>query len=138
MNHFAEAPSLFSNHDDVQRVVPLPNGRPPSYLADHRKCLRERFNAGGAAAMPDYELLELVLFRAIPRQDVKPLARELIDTFGDFNRVLSAPTTQLTKVKGCGPSVVTKLKIVEAAAHRLARAKVMQRHVISSWGSVLD
>ena len=138
MNHFAEAPSLFSDHNDVQRVVPLPNGRPPSYLADHRKRLRERFNAGGAAAMPDYELLELVLFRAIPRQDVKPLARELIDTFGDFNRVLSAPITQLTKVKGCGPSVMTELKIVEAAAHRLARAKVMQRHVISSWGSVLD
>lgn len=138
MNHFAEAPSLFSDHDDVQRFVPLPNGRAPSYLADHRKRLRERFNAGGAAAMPDYELLELVLFRAIPRQDVKPLARALIDTFGDFNRVLSAPTTQLTKVKGCGPAVVTELKIIEAAAHRLARAKVMQRHVMSSWDSVLD
>ena len=59
MKHFAEAPSLFSDHDDVQRVVSLPNGRPPSYLADHRKRLRDRFNAGGAAAMPDYELLEL-------------------------------------------------------------------------------
>ena len=134
MSHFAEAP----DHDDVQRVVPLPNGRPPSYLADHRKRLRQRFNAGSAAAMPDYELLELVLFRAIPRQDVKPLARELIDTFGDFKRVLSAQTTQLTRVKGCGPAVVTELKIVEAAAHRLARAKVMQRHVISSWDSALD
>ncbi|MCO4847217.1 MAG: DNA repair protein RadC [Yoonia sp.] len=138
MNHFAEAPSLFADHDDVERVVPLPNGRAPSYLADHRKRLRERFNAGGAAAMPDYELLELVLFRAIPRQDVKPLARTLIDTFGDFNRVLSAPPSQLSKVKGCGPAVVTELKIVEAAAHRLARAKVMQQHIISSWDEVLD
>lgn len=138
MNHFAEAPSLITDHDEVQRIVPLPNGRAPSYLADHRNRLRERFNAGGAAAMPDYELLELVLFRAIPRQDVKPLARALIDTFGDFNRVLSAPPSQLTKVKGCGPAVVTELRIVEAAAHRLARAKVMQQHVISSWAEVLD
>ena len=134
MNHFAEAPSLFGDPDDVQRVVP----RAPSYLADHRKRLRERFNTGGATAMPDYELLELVLFRAIARQDVKPLARALIDRFGDFNAVLSAAPSQLTKIKGCGPAVVTELKIVEAAAHRLARARVMQRHVISSWDAVLD
>ncbi len=134
MNHFAEAPTLFADHDDVQRVAP----RAPSYLADHRKRLRDRFNTGGAAAMPDYELLELVLFRAIPRQDVKPLARALLEQFRDFNGVLSAPATQLTKVKGCGPAVVTELKVVEAAAHRLARAKVMERHVISSWDAVLD
>jgi len=138
MNHFAEAPSLFTDMDDVQRVTPLPNGRAPSYLVDHRKRLRERFMSGGAAALPDYEMLELVLFRAIPRQDVKPLARSLIETFGDFNRVLSAAPAQLEKIRGCGPAVVTELKIVEAAAHRLARAKVMQRHVISSWDSVLD
>lgn len=93
---------------------------------------------GGAAAMPDYELLELVLFHAIQRQDVKPLARVLIDRFGDFNSVLSASAAQLTKVKGCGPAVVTELKIVEAAAHRLARSRVMQRDVITSWDAVLD
>jgi DNA repair protein RadC len=56
----------------------------PSYLRDHRKRLRDRFMAGGPDAVPDYELLELILFRAIPRQDVKPLARTLIDTFGDL------------------------------------------------------
>ena len=95
----------------MQRVTP----RAPSHLADHRKRLRERFNSGGAAAIPDYELLELVLFRAIPRQDVKPLARALIDTFRDFNGVLSAPTGQLTKIKGCGPAVVTELKIVSSS-----------------------
>lgn len=138
MNHFAEAPSLFADHDDVVRVVPLPKGRTPSYLVDHRKRLRARFNAGGAAAMPDYELLELVLFRAIPRQDVKPLADLLLHTFGDFNRVLSATTAQILKIKGCGPAVVTELKIVEATAHRLARARVMKQQVISSWDAVLD
>ena len=89
-------------------------GRVPSYLADHRARLRERFMQGGAGAMPDYELLELVLFRAIPRQDVKPLARRLMDGFGDFNRVLSAPPARLEQVDGVGPAVVAELKIVEA------------------------
>ena len=135
MSYFAESPALFS---DFEHVTPAPAGRAPSYLADHRKRLRERFMTGGAGAMPDYEVLELVLFRAIPRQDVKPLARRLIDTFGDFNRIISAPAAQLTKVKGCGPAVVTELKVVEAAAHRLARARVMQRHVVSSWNALLD
>ncbi|MEJ8562202.1 DNA repair protein RadC [Yoonia sp. GPGPB17] len=138
MTHFAEAPSLFADHDDVTQVLPLQKGKVPSYMRDHRKRLRERFLSGGAAAMPDYELLELVLFRAIPRQDVKPLARELIDTFGDFNRVLSAPLTQLSAIKGVGDAVLLELKIVEAAAHRLSRAKIMQRHVLSSWDALLD
>lgn len=110
----------------------------PSYLADHRTRLRERFMQGGAQAMPDYELLELVLFRAIPRQDVKPLARRLIEAFGDFNRVLSASPQRLREVDGVGPAVVTELKIIEAAAQRLSRARVMNRPVLSSWGALLD
>lgn len=88
--------------------------------------------------MPDYELLELVLFRAIPRKDVKPLARLLIETFGDFNTIVSAPVERLKEVKGVGSAVVVELKIIEAAAHRLARARVLQRAVISSWDAVLD
>jgi len=77
MSQFAEMPSLF-DHDET----PVSADNPPSYIKDHRKRLRERFLSGGAQAVPDYELLELVLFRAIPRQDVKPLARMLIDHFG--------------------------------------------------------
>ncbi|NHX27627.1 hypothetical protein HA397_27150, partial [Escherichia coli] len=87
--------------------------RLPSYIRDHRSRLRARFIDGGAGAMPDYELLELVLFRAIPRQDVKPLARALMDRFGDFNRVLSAPIPRLREVKGVGDAVICELKIVE-------------------------
>jgi len=138
MTQFAEAPSLFSDQDDVIAVLPLEKGKVPSYMRDHRKRLRERFLAGGATAMPDYEMLELVLFRAIPRQDVKPLARALIDTFGDFNRVVSAPARQLSAVKGVGEAVVLELKIVEAAAHRLSRSRVMQRHVLTGWDALLD
>ncbi|PWG17011.1 RadC family protein [Salibaculum griseiflavum] len=143
---FAEAPiPAFQpdllDDDEAQVVSPVrrPNsGRLPSYLADHRKRLRERFRNGGAAAMPDYELLELALFRAIPRQDVKPLARRLIEAFGDVSGVLSAPPARLEQVAGVGPAVATELKIIEALAHRMARAKVLQRHVISSWDAVLD
>ncbi|TMV07149.1 JAB domain-containing protein [Ruegeria sediminis] len=133
---FAEAPMLFDT--DEAPAMPLPSGRLPSYIQDHRKRLRERFMSGGASAMPDYELLELVLFRSIPRQDVKPLARRLMDEFGDFNRVLTAPADRLQAIKGVGESVVTDLKILEACAHRMARARVMQRQVISSWDALLD
>ena len=136
MSEFSESPSLFDALDEV-RAVPGP-GRQPSYIRDHRARLRERFLVGGPDAMPEYELLELVLFRAIPRQDVKPLARLLLEHFGDFNRVLAASPTQLKEVKGVGDAVCLELKIVEAAAHRLARARVMKREVLSSWDAVVD
>ncbi len=134
---FREAPLPLLPLDEAV-PEPLPAGRLPSYIADHRKRLRARFMEGGATAMPDYELLELVLFRAIPRQDVKPLARRLLEAFGDFNRVLTAPPARLRQVKGVGEAVVQELKIVEAAAHRMARAKVINRPVISSWSALLD
>ena len=110
----------------------------PSYIRNHRERLRERFRVGGADAMPDYELLELVLFRAIPRRDVKPLVRELLDRFGDFNRVVSAPANRLMDVAGIGGAAVFELKIIEAAAQRLARSRVIHRPVVSSWEALLD
>ena len=134
---FHESPlPLFAAEDEaVGDALP---GKLPSYIADHRKRLRTRFMEGGATAMPDYELLELLLFRAIPRQDVKPLARELLDTFGDFNRVVTAVPARLMMVKGIGEAVVQELKIVEAAAQRMMRARVMNRPLLSSWDALLD
>jgi DNA repair protein RadC len=134
---FSEAtfPEFTFGDEAVGATVP---DRLPSYIADHRKRLRARFLEGGASAMPDYELLELVLFRAIPRQDVKPLARLLMDTFGDFNRVITAPLPRLMAVKGVGEAVVLELKIIEAASQRLMRARVMHRPVLSSWDALLD
>jgi len=129
---------LFAPGGGATAADPAADTRLPSYLRDHRKRLRERFMAGGAAAVPDYELLELVLFRAIPRQDVKPLARRLLEEFGDFNRVLSAPSARLAEVEGVGEAVIVELRVVEAAAHRLARARVINRPVLSSWQALLD
>jgi DNA repair protein RadC len=125
-----------SSEPDEAQAVPV-GDRLPSYIKDHRARLRERFLDGGAAAMPDYELLELLLFRAVPRRDVKPLARRLIDRFGDFSAVVTARQDRLLEVEEVGPSVVTELRIVAAAAERLARASVMQRQVISSWDAVI-
>lgn len=136
MSDFAEKPLPFLLDETPE---PKPVGRKqPSYIADHRQRLRARFMGGGAAAMPEYELLELVLFRAIPRRDVKPLARALMDHFGDFNRVISAPEPRLREIKGVGDAVVIELKIVEAAAHRMARARVLKKHVVSSWDALID
>lgn len=135
-SEFGEGPlPLFDGAPVSDRVKP---SQPPSYLKDHRIRLRTRFLQGGAAAVPDYELLELVLFRAIPRRDVKPLARLLLETFNDFNGVISAPQQRLADVDGVGEAVITELKIVEAAAHRLARSKVIERPVVSSWQDLLD
>jgi DNA repair protein RadC len=86
----------------------------------------------------DYELLELVLFRAIPQRDVKPLAKQLIAKFGSFAETISAPPARLREVKGVSENVVTELKIVQAAAVRLARGEAKKRAVLSFWSSVLD
>lgn len=133
---FHESPlPLFDEADPVPLAAP---GRLPSYIADHRARLRQRFTEGGAAAMPDYELLELVLFAAIPRQDVKPLARLLLDTFGDLARVVAAPAPRLLAVRGVGEGVVLHLKLLEAVSQRMARSRVMQRPVLTSWAALLD
>ena len=109
----------------------------PHYMG-HRERLRERFVAGGPGALPDYELLELVLFAAIPRRDVKPLAKALLAKFGSFADLIAAPRERLMEVDGIGETVVTQLKIVEAAALRLSKTKVLGRTALSSWTALLD
>ncbi len=112
--------------------------KPDPDRAGHRQRLRERFLNGGARALPDYELLELVLFGALPRVDTKPLAKRLLAKFGSFAEVIAAPPERLREVEGAGENVVTGLKIVQAAAERFARGTVGKRPVLSSWSAVLD
>ncbi len=104
----------------------------------HRERLRGRFREAGQDALSDYELLELLLFRALPRRDVKPLAKSLLEKFGSFAEVISAPQSRLAEVKGLGDAGITELKIVQAAASRLLRGAVKKRLVLSSSASVLD
>lgn len=112
-------------------------GANPHHL-EHRHRLRQRFLTAGTDALADYEMLELVLFAPIPRRDVKPLAKELIQKFGSFADVIAAPAERLKEVSGVGEAIVAALKTVDAAALRLARGRVVNRPVLSSWEALLD
>lgn len=109
----------------------------PHYIG-HRERLRKRFRESGGNSFADYELLELVLFAAIPRRDTKPLAKALIAKFGSFAEVITAPAERLLEVEGVRERVVVELKLVQAAALRLTQGEVMERPVLESWSSVLD
>jgi len=106
--------------------------------AGHRQRLRQRFRQGGADALPDYELLELVLFRALPRRNTKGIAKRLLARFGTFAEVINAPEPRLKELQDVGDSVITELKLVRAAALRLMRTEIVQRPALSSWKQVLD
>jgi DNA repair protein RadC len=108
----------------------------PHYYG-HRQRLKARFLDAGADALPDYELLELLLFSAIPRRDVKPLAKDLLKTFGSFGEVIAAPRARLAKA-GLSEAAITELKLVQAAAQRFVRGEVNRREPLSSWTAVLD
>jgi len=102
----------------------------------HRERLRARFHEAGAAALSDYELLELVLFAAIPRRDVKPLAKALLAKFGSFADVIAASAERLSEF--LGETAIMQLKIVEAAALRLSRSRLLGKPALSSWSALLD
>lgn len=122
--------------DDADPGPGLFDGALPLH-SGHRQRLRERFVKGGPEALPDYELLELILFRAIPRRDTKDLAKRLIARFGTFAEVVNAPEPRLREVQGVGEAVVTELKLVRAAAVRLTRTTILHRPVLSSGPDVV-
>ncbi|HEY5380317.1 MAG TPA: DNA repair protein RadC [Pseudolabrys sp.] len=125
--------------DDIDRTEEFSGLSEASpHYHGHRERLRGRFREAGAEAVSEYELLELVLFRAIPQRDVKPLAKELIAKFGSFAEVVAAPRARLKEVKGIGEAVVDELKIVHAAANRLVRGQLQKKPVLSSWSNVID
>lgn len=104
----------------------------------HRERLRERFRSAGADALSDYEMLEMVLFRALPRRDVKPLAKALIGKFGSFAEAVHAPEARLREVAGLGDAAITEIRLIAAAASRVAKGPLRQRTLLSSWANVLD
>ena len=105
--------------------------------AGHRRRLRRRFLTGGADAVADYELLELVLFLSHARGDVKPLAKKLIRQFGGFAETISASEAELSKVPGVGEAALTSLKTVQAAALRLMAEPFMKRPVLRTWDQLI-
>lgn len=117
----------------------MPGAKPPKpHYAGHRARLRERFLKSGGDALADYELLELLLFQALPRGDTKPLAKALIDEFGTYAEVLRADADALREVDGVGDAVVAAIRTVRVAAIRLMRDEVMEKPVLGSWQALMD
>jgi len=104
----------------------------------HRERLRERFHAAGPDALSDYELLEMALYPALPRRDTKPLAKTLLKTFGSFAEVIHAPVARLREVDGIGEASINQLKLIAAAAHRIAKGEIKRSIALSSWNDVID
>jgi len=110
----------------------------PAHYLGHRERLRARLLEAGAEAVADYELLELVLFRAIPRRDVKPLAKALIARFGSFAEAIAASPRRLAEIEGISAGVIAEFKIIEASARRFARGEAKRRLSLGSWAEVID
>jgi DNA repair protein RadC len=115
-----------------------PGNKPFDDKAGHRQRLRERFQTGGPDALPDYELIEMILFRVYPRGDTKPIAKRLIAKFGTFAEVINAAPDRLKEIEGVGDRAVTELKLIRAAALRLTKGEIVKRPVLGSWQAVLD
>ena len=107
----------------------------PSALSHlgHRQRLRARFRRAGADGLQEYELLELILFRAVPRQDVKPLAKSLLARFGNLSAIFGAPAEQLRELKGMTDNIISDLHLVQAVAEQIGQSRVINRPVIASW-----
>lgn len=121
-----------------KKVKPASPGMPEAHYLGHRDRLRDRFREQGEAALADYELLELMLFRLIPRRDTKPIAKALIDRFGTLAGVLGASPALLQEVKGIGETVAFELKLVATVAQRMLKRELREKKVLSSWSSVID
>ncbi|WP_081761433.1 DNA repair protein RadC [Methylopila sp. 73B] len=132
-----ELPGLSEAAPVRSRQKSAPKVEAPHY-AGHRERLRVRFLETGPDSLPDYELMELVLFRTIPMKDVKPLAKQLVATFGSFAEALAAPYERLVEIKGVKDATATDFKILEGAARRFAKGAIGKRPVLSSWSAVID
>lgn len=104
----------------------------------HRARLRARFMNAGAEALADYELLELCLFMAIPRRDVKPLAKTLLSTFGTLPALMNASLQDLQKVEGISENTALALKTVTALAHRSLKQELAEKPILNSWPKLLE
>lgn len=127
-----EAPDLFS------LIEATPAAATPAGTDGHRGRMRARLLAAGPDALADHEMLEMALFLALPRRDTKPLARLLLAQFGSFAGAIAAPATELASIEGLGEAGVAALKLVQAAALRLARAEVIERPVLANWDRLID
>jgi DNA repair protein RadC len=152
--HASEATLAFLDQAELElrqtltRASPLPSPLPlpaeveekeppPGHLG-HRARMRTKLLRAGPEALLDHELLEMVLFLALPRRDTKPIARALLTRFGSFASAIAAPVEEMRRVEGLGESGAAALKVVQAAALRLTAAEVLEKPVLNNWNRLLD
>jgi DNA repair protein RadC len=124
---------------DLLASLGAPASEPAVLGADgHRARMRTRLLTAGPEALADHEMLEMVLFLALPRRDTKPIARALLDQFGGFGAVIAAPLADLVKIEGIGEAGAAALKIVQAAALRLLQGAVRDQPVLNNWDRLMD
>ncbi|MDE8348000.1 MAG: DNA repair protein RadC [Acidocella sp.] len=131
-NGFSDATQLNTLSPEIRPTAPAAS------LAGHRERLRSRLLTAGPDSLADHEMIEMVLFLAIPRRDTKQLARNLIAKFGSFASVISASVPDLLAIDGLGEAGAAALKIVQAGSQRLARAEVLYRPVLSNWDRLME
>ncbi|WP_323455166.1 JAB domain-containing protein, partial [Rhizobium sp. TBD182] len=134
---FAEPRSAVKKNSEHPAAVAEPEAEIAHYHG-HRDRLRARYRDGGDTALADYELLELLLFRLIPRRDTKPIAKALIARFGTLGGVLGAPLPLLQEVKGVGEAVALDLKLVASVSQRMLKGEIRNKQILGSWSSVID
>jgi DNA repair protein RadC len=121
-----------------KQAATSPIAETPAHYHGHRDRLRKRFSDNGDTALADYELLELLLFRLIPRRDTKPVAKALLDRFGTLAGVFGAPAALLQEVKGIGELVSVDLKLISVIAHRMLKSDLKGKQILASWSSVIE
>ena len=129
---FSDATLLDSLSPEIRPISPALS------VSGHRARLRSRFLAAGPGSIADHELIEMVLFLALPRRDTKPIARDLVSRFGSFAAAISAPVSELLGIEGLGEAGVAALKTIQAAAQRLAKAEVLYRPVLANWERLME
>ena len=132
----AERPDGKSTAKNSPEAAKTPVDKP--HYHGHRERLREKFSRNGASSLADYELLELLLFRFIPRADTKPVAKELLNRFGSIAGVLGAEERELTQIPKIGTLAARDIKVVAAIASQSLRSEIQERTVLSSWSSVIS
>lgn len=146
-HYLADSANMFQDHNTGLLTKPLlpandqapqkPAKQPKPHYSGHRQRLRQRFTSHGDEVLAEYELLELLLFRTIARADTKPLAKALLNRFGNFAGVLGAEPRLLQEVAGCGEAVAQDIKLMAACARRLGKSEIMKKDVLDSWNKVI-
>jgi DNA repair protein RadC len=132
----AKRPAPASIDGKTEQASPAREGE--AHYHGHRDRLRNRYRESGDTALADYEILELLLFRLIPRRDTKPIAKALIARFGTLGGVFGAPAALLQEVSGVGETVALDIKLISTIAHRTLKSELRSKQVLGSWSSVID